>query len=239
MRNPSAEVSGQTANPDGFGANSPMVTFCARLPTVRRVGDRVVGVVAASIVMLAACSQSTTTGAPAGTTIGTTVGTTAAEPGATVSMTRPEFSFDDSVPPPRLVNTGTDYVAILKSLENYGSWLAAHRPDPALASNVLAGGTRLLVLFSRDLTRLRDNSRREIEQDQHPSRYTIVSTTPDAFSIRVDEGAQVHKVVDATGRVMSQLRSDSPATYLDLAVLSGGRWLLAAVDEQPRPTVEQ
>ena len=33
-----------------------------------------------------------------------------------------------SVAPARLVNTGTDYVTILKSLERYGNWLGAHHP---------------------------------------------------------------------------------------------------------------
>ena len=64
------------------------------------------------IVVASACSGHTaTTGAPAtsAATIETTVRprstTTATAPSVTPAAT-PEFSFDDSVPPPKLVNTG-------------------------------------------------------------------------------------------------------------------------------------
>ena len=42
----------------------------------------------------------------------------------------PLYSFDNSVPPPKLINTGTNYKQILQSLLDYGNWISAHRPDP-------------------------------------------------------------------------------------------------------------
>jgi hypothetical protein len=162
--------------------------------------------------------------------------TTAREQPTTTTTTAPtatpDFSFDDSVPPPRLVNTGTDYVAILKSLSSYGSWLGAHRPNPALTSSIAARGTTLYDLYVQDLTRLRDNATRGIEKFRGPSEYTILSVRPEAFSAKVVEHILVHRTVVASGRVTGEVHFTRPTTYLMLAVLVGGRWYLAAVDEQ-------
>ncbi len=111
-----------------FSTKLPIVVIGTRFPTVPPVGKRATGVLVAGILVIGACSGgSATTSAP------TTKPGSAGAPGSTVAptttTTMPEFSFDDSVPPPELINTGTDYVAILKSLESYGNWLAAHRPD--------------------------------------------------------------------------------------------------------------
>lgn len=143
-----------------------------------------------------------------------------------------EFGFDDATQPPKLVNTGTDYVAILKSVAAYGNWLAAHKPDPALLSNFVARGTKVYDLYSRDLTRLRDNRVRGIEILGRPSQYTILSATPDAFSANVLEDIRVHKTVDARGRTTSEVRYDTPTMYLDVLVLTDGHWHLAALEKQ-------
>jgi hypothetical protein len=144
----------------------------------------------------------------------------------------PAFSFDQSVPPPRIVNTGTDYVAILESLERYGNWLGAHRPDPALALTTVTPGTQLLANYTHDLVNLRDNSVRIIEKLNGPTTYTILSKTPDAFSARVVENISVHQTVDRSGRVTSERRFVGPTTYLDVVVRSHGRWYFAASDIQ-------
>jgi hypothetical protein len=214
------------------------------LPNVRRVGKRASSVLVAGIVTLSACSASERTATPRKPTAAPRTASSATSPpprstttatSATTSKansTRPDFSFDDSVPPPRLVNTGTDHVAILKSLESYGNWMAAHRPDPSLALTTVAPGTRLLDDYLRDVTNLRDNNRREIERLNGPSEYTIVSATPDAFSARVVENISAHQVVDPSGHVTSEARFSGPTTYLDLVVLAGGHWYLADIEIQ-------
>src|SRR5262245_1311496 len=68
-----------------------------------------------------AASDHTTTSAPAPTTT-TTV--------------PPPYSFDNSVPPPKLINTGSNYASIARSLDDYGHWLYAHHPDPVLAAEI-------------------------------------------------------------------------------------------------------
>jgi hypothetical protein len=77
----------------------------------------------------------------------TTTTNVAAEP--------PPYSFDDSVPPPPLVNTGTDYAAIYRSLKAYASWLLAHHPDPALASEIAIDGSSYHAGAAEELRRLR------------------------------------------------------------------------------------
>jgi hypothetical protein len=208
------------------------------------VGKREAGVFVAGIVVLSACSGTNTTGRQPSTaaahattsTPRTTTATTVRGQAATTTTTPttpiPEFSFDDSVPPPKLVNTGNDYVAILKSLSSYGSWLGAHRPNPALTASIAARGTTLYDLYVRDLTRLRANAKRGIEKLRGPSEYTILSVRPYAFSAKLVEHILLHETVVASGRVTSEVHFTGPTTYLVLAVLVGGRWCLAAVDEQ-------
>ena len=50
----------------------------------------------------------------------------------------PLYSFDNSVPPPKLVQTGTDYKRIMQSLLDYENWMAAHHVDPGLVRKVAA-----------------------------------------------------------------------------------------------------
>ena len=163
------------------------------------------GVLIAGVAALCACSGSSNTPSSSPTTARGTksVGVDGARrPGRapTTTTSTPEFSFDDSVPPPKLVNTGTNYVAILKSLEAYGNWLAAHRPDPSFASEILSRAARrnsgCSLATSRDFAQY---NIRAIERLGEPTVHTIVSTTPDAFSAKVVENIRVHKTVDSSG----------------------------------------
>lgn len=202
----------------------------------------------AGIVVLSACSGANTTASPpirqtatTSTSARRTTATTG-RPRATTTTTTtrtpppefgfPAFSFDESVPPPKLVNTGTDYVAILKSLVEYGNWLGGHRPNPALTASIVARGTKLYDLYVQDLTRLRANGKRGIETLGGQSQFTILTVRPDAFSAKVVEDILVQKTVVASGRVTSEVHFTEPTTYLRLAVLVGGRWYLAASEIQ-------
>jgi hypothetical protein len=70
----------------------------------------------------------------------------------TTATTVPAYSFDNSVPPPPLLNTGTDYVAIIKSLQAYGDWTTSHLPDPKLVDRFVARGTQLSSAYVKTLT---------------------------------------------------------------------------------------
>jgi hypothetical protein len=201
------------------------------------VGKLGVAVLIASVATVSACSSANrASSAPTSSTAGSAPGSsTTGRPQPTTTTSTPDFSFDDSVPPPKLINTGKNYVAILKSLGKYSNWLAAHRPEPALTSTILARGTRLYDLYVQDFTHLRDNHKRGIEELGGPSRYKILSATPDAFSAKVVEDIRVHKTVVSTGRVTSQIRFTQPTTYLMLVVLVRDHWFLAGVDVVQQP----
>ena len=72
---------------------------------------------------------------------------------------------------------------------------------------------------------------RVIEKLNGPTTYAILSATPNAFSARVVEQIAVHQSVDRSGRVTGERRFTGPTTYLDVVVLTHGRWYFAAVDE--------
>lgn len=202
------------------------------------MGKRKLVLFVAAIAALGACngtgSGSAAGSAPTAPAPSVTTGRPKSPGRAAISVpaTTPEFSFDDSVPPPRLVNTGTDYAAILRSLEAYGNWIGAHRPDPALALHTVARGTRLLDAYVHDIRILKENDKREIERLTGPTSYTILSATPDAFSARVVENISVHQIIDRSGHVVSERRYAGATTYLDVCVLANGRWYLAAADVQ-------
>ncbi|MCU1468373.1 MAG: hypothetical protein JWM72_4301 [Actinomycetia bacterium] len=202
------------------------------------MGKRATSVLVAGIFVLGACSGgSKSAGPPIASTkpnrVTSVPHATTSVPRPTTTTSTPAYSFDDSVPPPKLINTGTNYVAILKSLESYGNWLSAHRPDPARASTILAPGSRLHDLFARDLGRLRDNGLREIEKlGARPTQSAVLSRTPSAVSMRITEDVVAHQTVDESGRVTSQVRFATPITYLILLVLVRGHWLFAADDAQ-------
>ncbi|MDQ1434729.1 MAG: hypothetical protein QOF59_1545 [Actinomycetota bacterium] len=200
------------------------------------MGKRATSVLVAGIFVLGACSggsknagSSVTSTKPDRATSVPNTATTV--PRTTTTTTTPEYSFDDSVPPPKLINTGTDYVAILKSLDNYGNWLEAHRPDPTLAAETLAPGSELLKEFARDLRVLRTNDKRAIETvGNGPNEITILSATPSAFSATVVQDVRSVKSVDSSGRVTGQVDFATPRTYLALVVLVRNRWYVAAFD---------
>jgi hypothetical protein len=205
------------------------------------VGKRAISVLVAGIFVLGACSGASKNAAPTSTppSESTTVPRrTTTVPRSTTTTSTPEYSFDDSVPPPKLINTGTNYVAILKSLESYANWLAAHHPDPTLTSRIVAQGTKMYRGYAQDYTRLRDNNSRLVEELGGATRYAIVSTTPDAFSARVIEDIRVHMSVNTSGRVTGENRFTTLTTYVDVVVMVGGLWHFASIDILTPPHVK-
>jgi hypothetical protein len=198
---------------------------------VPAVGKPVLTFVVCALLTVSACGGADSkVGGERAPGVSSSPSTTAVPPRTTTSI--PDFSFDDSVPPPKIVNTGTDYVAILKSLESYGNWLGAHRPEPALASRSVSEGTRLHRDYVSDITILRDNHKREIEKRIAENTVTILSATPNAFTARVVEHISAHQIVDVRGHVSSERRFKGPTTYIDLVVREGERWRLADVRVQ-------
>jgi len=191
-------------------------------------------VFAAAVAALGACSSgshSVSRGAPtASSRQSTGIVTTVPQPATTTPAPAPAFSFDDSVPPPKLVNTGTDYVAILKSLEGYGVWLTAHHPDPSLTPTFVASGTNLYDSAGAALTSLRNRGQRLVETTSAPDRFTIISSTANAFSARIVQQITSHRIVDRLRHVVREARFTGSTTYLAVAVRVHERWYLASSD---------
>jgi hypothetical protein len=194
-------------------------------------------VILGAVLALGACSSAERAAIPAppappGTSSSST---TASRPSSTTTTSTPEFSFDDSVPPPKLVNTGTNYVAILKSLNAYLVWTAAHHPDPALVDQFAAGGTNLSKSYVDTLMTLRKKSQRFVERLDGPDQYTIISHTADAFSATIVQRITAHDVVSRSGDVVRSARFRGQTKYLALAARTAGHWYLASQDVTVAP----
>jgi hypothetical protein len=188
------------------------------------------------VVAMSACSSAKSAATDAPTSAAVRVTTTTVHPRATTTTSTPDFSFDDSVPPPKLVNTGKNYVAILKSLEAYGSWTIAHRPDPALLNGFVASGTKLREAYVKLFTSLSNESQRFVEVLDGPDDIRLVSTTSDAFSATIVQRIVWRRVVDTSGHAVREAHFSGLTTYLVLAVRNSGRWVLASTKVTSAPT---
>ena len=186
-------------------------------------------VISISLLGFAACSSSGTSKATAPRSAPPT---TPARPTTRTTSATPLYSFDNSVPPPKLVNSGTNFKKILQSLLDYANWTVAHRVDPSLAANFTAPNSAIDAGYRHDLGVLRDDKKRGYEIRNGDNEIRIVSQTPTVFSARVNEHIVTQKIVDPSGRVTSHRRMSAPTTaYQYVVVRVGERWYLAGVSE--------
>ncbi len=182
-----------------------------------------------SMLGFAACSSA---GTPKATRPPPAPRTTVALPTTTTTTTIPLYSFDDSVPPPKLVDTGTNYKKILQSLLDYGNWLASHRPDAALIANVAAPASSLEGAFRHDLTILRNTKQRLFEVRDGKNEIVLTARQRSVFTARVREHIVTHRVIDGSGHVTSERRPKSrTTTYRYVVVRTVAGWRLAEGSE--------
>ncbi len=160
--------------------------------------------------------------------------TAAPRPTTTTTADPRPYSFDGSVPPPEIHQTGTDYGAITISLERYGAWLYAHSPDDALIPRVAAPGSNADYAFRHDLAQLRKYDRRLIEVETAPTETYVIDARADVFVLRYRQHLKAQLLFDRRGRIRSRRDFASPTTdYIILCVRSpDGIWRLAHVEEQ-------
>lgn len=142
------------------------------------------------------------------------------------------YSFDDSVPPPKLVNTGTNYIAIASSLIDYEEWLLARHPDPLLIDQIAPRGFPARKALANDIPILQQTNRRLVERVSAPNTFAVVSARPDVASIQLTQHLTREEVFDSTGRLVS-VHDTSTTKYLLLIARVRNRWYLASSDEQP------
>ena len=144
----------------------------------------------------------------------------------------------DRTPPPRIHNTGTDYVAIYLSLDRYRSWLEAHHPDPALVPRVWVTGTAIARRFERHLGDLQRHHVRWVDVGDH-SVARVVSVVDHTVTLTVDEHTTGIELLDASGRVIDRARQGPVLRYVVLLDAdSTGHWQVASVEPRLTNDVE-
>ncbi|HEX3669186.1 MAG TPA: hypothetical protein VHY55_08550 [Acidimicrobiia bacterium] len=132
-------------------------------------------------------------------------------------------------PRPPLENTGTDYVAIFKSLDATVRWFSEN-PDPALMSEVYVPGTQGHDSRVSAYRYLVDNGYRWADEAYQLLTVEVVDANGDAVSLRIRDNLEFERVVDAAGSQVGTIRPREPATKEWNVLLSRdatGRWRIA------------
>src|SRR5215216_3770298 len=131
-------------------------------------------------------------------------------------------------PRPPLENTGTDYVAILKSLTGNFRWLSEN-PDPALISDIYVQGTRVHDLQLDVFQRLAQNGWRAADDGYRLVEVTPLDTRSEAVALCVTDQFDFERIVDSNGIQVGEGRAHSgPVTWsVLLSVDSSGKWRVA------------
>jgi hypothetical protein len=156
--------------------------------------------------------------------------TTTSTPATTTTTVPPPYSFDGSVPPPPLVNTGTDYAAIYASLTSYAAWLKAHNPDPELVADAMVRGSALHERVASDLRLLRDSNLRLVEVESAPH-VTVATETDTAVGLAVTENITAEQLIEPSGATRDEKVYSSPPHWTALLQADQqGRWRLASIE---------
>jgi hypothetical protein len=186
------------------------------------------GLLIVSLCALAACG-----GAAAGEADQPRATPSTTAPATTTSTAPPPYSFDGSVPPPELVNTGTDYEAIYRSLSGYARWAESHNPDPTVAGSVYVVGTPTYEGFVNDLDLLRSGRLRMINVGASYE-VSVVSVAEPIVSLRLFERVQELRLIDDRGRVARSETFDAPLVWnAVIAHDSADVWRIASVEPAP------
>ncbi|HEX5097696.1 MAG TPA: hypothetical protein VFX21_16855, partial [Acidimicrobiia bacterium] len=151
--------------------------------------------------------------------------TTSAPATTTTTVPSPLFSFDGSVPAPDLVNSGTDYEAIYRSLDAYAQWINAHHPHPAAVDEIYVEGTPLYDAAVSDMHKLLQYRYRWYRTASVLTTVEVVGATSDLVVLRVNYAQDRTVVVRSDGGVSDdqQLPASSTRT-VTLRLDEKGHW---------------
>ena len=160
-------------------------------------------------------------------------------PPPTIDLSRPIPGGSlHGTPRPPLENTGTDYVAITRSLIANLRWISEN-PDPALISEVFVPGTPGHDQRAAAYQYLVDNGYRWSDEGYHLISVDIVDTQTDVVSVRVTQELAFERVVDSAGNQVGQIRPHSgPETLNYMLALSGGNWRIAGGNKEDGSVVQ-
>jgi hypothetical protein len=150
-----------------------------------------------------------------------------AAPPATIDLSKPIPGGSlHGTPRPPLENTGTDYVAIFKSLDGNFRWLTEN-PDPAVISELYVPGTNNHDYWVPAFQELVSKGWRSADEGYQVISVDIVDAKPDIVSLRVTDAMDSEHVVDGSGSEVGTGRARDPRlkqwTVL-LAPDSQGHW---------------
>ena len=159
--------------------------------------------------------------------------TTTTQPATTTTTAPPPYSFDGSVPAPELINTGTDYEPVYRSLDAYYHWLLAHHPDESLVSAAYAPGTTAYNATLSDVRTLTQHDLRYYESASAIAEVVVVSTLDDAVTLRASYTDDRRATVRRDGSVAEEQTALPDSTFIVLMVRDGsGVWRIASSDRQ-------
>jgi hypothetical protein len=154
----------------------------------------------------------------------------------TTTTVPPPYSFDGSVPPPPLINTGTDYEAIYRSLSAYARWAESHDPNPGVGDEVYVKGTETYDGYVRDLQVLEHNELRLVNVDER-LRASVVSVKSGLVSLRLWEHLGAMQLIDRGGRIRDERGFTSDLNWTAVITQDAqGRWQIASVDPADEAT---
>ncbi|MDQ6855361.1 MAG: hypothetical protein M3046_17015 [Actinomycetota bacterium] len=131
-------------------------------------------------------------------------------------------------PRPPLANTGSDYVAIFKSLDGTLRWLTEN-PDTNVVSDIYVPGSPEHAAGVQNFKYLIDHGWRAADEGYRVLSVEVVDTRTDAVALRVVDQFDVERVVDATGQRVGDGRVHSgPKTWSLLLAPDGpGLWKIS------------
>jgi len=166
-------------------------------------------------------------------------GAATSAPPATIDLSRPipGGSLHDTPRPP-LENTGTDYVAITRSLIGNLRWISEN-PDPALVADIFVPGTPGHDERAAAYQTLVDEGYRWADGGYRLISVDVVDARADVVSVRVVQELAFERIVDAAGNQVGQIRShNGPETTTYLLASDGGAWRIAGGNTQDTSVVQ-
>jgi hypothetical protein len=150
-------------------------------------------------------------------------------PPATIDLSKPIPGGSlHGTPRPPLENTGADYVAIFKSLIANQRWISEN-PTTSAISDVYVPGTPAHDARVSAYQYLVDNGYRWADEGYQLISVVVISSLPDAVTLRVVQQFEFERVVDSNGAQVGQVRQGTgPETSTVLLTRDAeGRWRIA------------
>jgi hypothetical protein len=150
-------------------------------------------------------------------------------PPATIDLSKPIPGGSlHGTPRPPLENTGTDYVAIFRSLDVNLRWVSEN-PDLSVIPQLFVPGTPGHDARIPGYQYLTDNGYRFADEGYHLISVDVVDVQPDAVSLRVVQQLEFERVVDRNGQQIGELKRHGPAEDTNVLLTpSDGRWRVAS-----------